>query len=266
MRVYTNLFPEGKRKALTLSYDDGKIADRKLVEIMDRYGLRGAFHLNSAFLGDATHITKEELPSLFKNHEVSVHTATHPHLIWSPMAQIVKEITDDRTALEAVMGFPIRGMSYPFGTYDSRVIAVLPSLGIEYARTTASHQNFHMPENFLAWHPTCHHKADVMALADRFIAEDPRDRMMLFYFWGHSYEFDNDRNWDVIERFGERIGKRSDIWYATNIEIVDYVNAQRALRFSADCTMVHNPSATTVWILAKGAPVAIAGGTAVTIG
>lgn len=26
-------FPEGKTKALTMSYDDGKLADRRLVEI-----------------------------------------------------------------------------------------------------------------------------------------------------------------------------------------------------------------------------------------
>ena len=43
-RVYY-CFPGGKHKALTLSYDDGRIQDRKLVEIFNRYGLRATFNL-----------------------------------------------------------------------------------------------------------------------------------------------------------------------------------------------------------------------------
>lgn len=43
-------FPEFKDKTLTLSYDDGAIYDRKLIEIMNKYGLKGTFNLNSGFL------------------------------------------------------------------------------------------------------------------------------------------------------------------------------------------------------------------------
>lgn len=39
------------------------------------------------------------------------------------------------------------------------------------------------------------------------------------YVWGHSYEFDNHDNWDVIEKFCAYMGNRNDIWYATNLEI-----------------------------------------------
>ena len=41
------------------------------------------------------------------------------------------------------------------------------------------------------------------------------------------------------------------MWYATNIEIVDYVNALRGLKFSADSTMVYNPSAVDVYFETK---------------
>jgi hypothetical protein len=36
---------------------------------------------------------------------------------------------------------------------------------------------------------------------------------------------------------------KDDIWYATNIEIVDYMNALKQLRFSANLSMVYNPTA-----------------------
>ena len=44
-------FPEGREKALTFSYDDGVLADRKLIEIFDRYGLKGTFNLNNELFG-----------------------------------------------------------------------------------------------------------------------------------------------------------------------------------------------------------------------
>ena len=41
------LYPQGKLKALTLSYDDGVEQDIRLMEIMNRHGLKGTFNLNS---------------------------------------------------------------------------------------------------------------------------------------------------------------------------------------------------------------------------
>ena len=72
--------------------------------------------------------------------------------------------------------------------------------------------------------------------------------LALFYIWGHSYEFTKDNNWGVIEEFCSTAGGDPDVWYATNIEIYDYVMALRALSFSADRTMVYNPTATDVWV------------------
>jgi hypothetical protein len=79
----------------------------------------------------------------------------------------------------------------------------------------------------------------------------------MFYVWGHSYEFNNDNNWELIEEFAKAAGNREDTWYATNIEIVDYVNALRALRVSADRTMVYNPSAIEVWFTINGQAVSV---------
>ena len=40
-------FPGGLGKALTLSYDDGVEQDIKLIDILNRYGLKCTFNLNS---------------------------------------------------------------------------------------------------------------------------------------------------------------------------------------------------------------------------
>ena len=71
----------------------------------------------------------------------------------------------------------------------------------------------------------------------------------LFYLWGHSYEFDAGRSWDVIGRFLDRVaplGKQ--LWFATNGELVRYTEAYRALLWSADGGAVTNPTSTDLWI------------------
>jgi len=83
---------------------------------------------------------------------------------------------------------------------------------------------------------TCHHRNPrLMELAREFIQKQDVRGPMLFYLWGHSYEFDYDQpnnNWGVIEEFAEYMGGKDDIWYATNIEIYDYIAAYNQLIFS----------------------------------
>ena len=52
--------------------------------------------------------------------------------------------------------------------------------------------------------------------------------------------------------FCERIGGKDDIWYATNMEIYNYVSAYNSLSFSADATRVFNPTLLTVWFEMDG--------------
>ena len=43
------LFPGGKKKVLTFSYDDGNDSDRRLVQIFTDHHMKGTFNLNSGF-------------------------------------------------------------------------------------------------------------------------------------------------------------------------------------------------------------------------
>lgn len=79
MKVIYICFPEGKHKVLTMSYDDGKLADRRLVSIFNHYGIKGTFHLNSGMHGPER-IPSEEWKALYEGHEMSCHTVTHRRL------------------------------------------------------------------------------------------------------------------------------------------------------------------------------------------
>ena len=70
----------------------------------------------------------------------------------------------------------------------------------------------------------------------------------MMYVWGHSYEFERDNNWELIENFCKMMSDKDDIWYATNIEIVDYFEAFKRLEFTVNLDYVYNPTVTDVWI------------------
>ncbi|MFC0215641.1 polysaccharide deacetylase family protein [Paenibacillus chartarius] len=258
-------FPEGKHKALTMSYDDGRNADKRLVEIFNKYGIKGSFHINGGLLGGEDRLTAEEAAALYLGHEVSAHTLTHPTIARCPKEQLVYEINEDRRVLEAVVGYPVRGMSYPNGSFNSGIKSMLPHLGIEYSRPVQTTGGFGMPDDWYEWKPTCHHNDKLLERAESFLQLHKRQYLYLMYVWGHSYEFDNDSNWDVIERFCAAVGGRDDIWYATNIEIVDYMNAFAGLKFSASRELVYNPSAQSVWLEVDGRIVEVGGGKQVSL-
>jgi peptidoglycan-N-acetylglucosamine deacetylase len=248
-RVLLNRFPGGKQKAVTLSYDDGQIYDLRLAEIFNKASLKGTFHINSANLGKPNYLKAEDLKVALRGHEVSSHAVHHPHLEILPPEQLAYEILEDRRALETAAGYPVRGMSYPFGSYNSAILSRLPALGIEYSRTCESHGNFNLPDNWLRWHPTCHHSHNLKAKTEEFIAHNNWNRLAVFYVWGHSFEFARQNNWELIEDFANQIKPYGDqFWFATNIEIYDYVEALRQTRVSVDGSLVLNRSSQPLWV------------------
>ena len=105
-----------------------------------------------------------------------------------------------------------------------------------------------MPTDWLRMPATCHHRnPKLMALAQSFVETKATRSPKLFYLWGHSYEFERDNNWQLIEDFCAYMGNRKEIWYATNMEIYEYSEAYHRLVFSTDSNIVYNPSAMDVF-------------------
>jgi peptidoglycan/xylan/chitin deacetylase (PgdA/CDA1 family) len=257
------LFPEGKSKVLILSFDDGNVADRHLVKLMNDYSLVGTFHLNSNKLGTKDYLRKEEVKNLYEGHEVSGHTANHPNLPDLSKPDVISEVLEDRKELERLVDYPVRGMSYPFGNTNDSVIELISGLGIEYARTVGDTYDFNLPTDFLEWQPSIHlfgktnyipndtandsrELAQFYLLTTNFLKANS---LALFYVWGHSWEYEGPGNkWAEVEKFFKMISKNPDIFYTTQIYLLDYINAFKNLRFSVDKSMVTNLSSIDVCI------------------
>lgn len=256
------LWPEGKQKAFTLSYDDGITQDIRFIKLLNQYGIKCTFNLNSGLLGQsgminigkrpATHnkVRPAEVKNLYAGHEVASHGLYHTSICNADSARCINEILTCRKELETLVEHPLTGFAYAFGAYDDTVLAALKSCGITYARTIKATHAFDVPENFLIWNPTCHHDDEKLsALTEKFLCGNaPFPMLKLFYVWGHCYEFDQNDNWEHIESFLQKMSGHKDIWYATNGEIERYVSAYRSLLFSVDNSYVYNPTCITVWV------------------
>ncbi|MDR2537003.1 MAG: polysaccharide deacetylase family protein [Treponema sp.] len=223
------MYPNGTMKALTLSYDDGVEQDKRLVEILNKYHIRATFNLNS---GIQTGASKWEshgcpirrmniagLPALFAGHEVAVHSLTHPHLQELDADTVRNELEQDKLNLERIFQTPVHGMAYPYGTFNQSVIDIAKACGLRYSRGVLSTHSFDLPADLLAYQPTCHHKDPLLLqLAQSFLDMEQPATPQVFYLWGHSYEFDVDDNWHIIEDFCKLVAGRDDIFYASNAE------------------------------------------------
>lgn len=242
------LWKDGKDKVLTFSYDDGQIFDRRLVSIFNQYNMKATFHLNSGTLDRDGFIHKDEVKELYANHEVACHAVTHPYFNQLSADQIMRELYEDRLALEKCISGTVRGLSYPFGEYNDVVLQTAKAAGIVYSRTVQDTMQFNIPSEFLLWHPTCHHNMVTKEMIEDFLNPPEYRTLSLFYIWGHSFEFERQNNWEQIKKICEELQNHEDVWYATNMEIYEYVCAMRSLITSADGQIIANPTATPLWI------------------
>lgn len=228
------LFRRDILKAVTFSYDDGVTPDIRLVELMNRYGIKATFNLCSALLGRPielaedgriiTHgkVAPEQVRELYAGHEVAVHTLTHPHIASLPEDEILRQVEEDRLALEALVGYPVVGMAYPYGEHIGVAEVLAGKTPIRYARTVFCNGLFDEQTDLWHFRPTAFHLHfdQLMELGERFLALQPTEPQ-IFYIWGHSYELDNDpANWERLERFFDLIAGREDIFYGTNRDVL----------------------------------------------
>jgi len=253
----TFCWPEGRAGAVTTSWDDGTVFDRRLVAVLNERGLKGTFNLNSAFLGYSAeksgwkeYVRPDEVAALYQGHEVACHASHHPHLHREPDEQILAQVLEDRRALERLVSYPVRGMALPFaGTVDSRVHSRIVQAGIRYLRWLGPESSLAAPGDFLHWQASGHYSG-FGQLWEKFRQDRAPDKLL--YLWGHSYEFDENGSWHVLESLAAQAGAADDLWLATNGDIFDYVMAWRSLVCSVDGSLARNASCVTLWYRVDG--------------
>ncbi len=229
-------------KYITLSFDDGTVQDRRFVALLNQYGLKCTFNLNSGLFStkhEITHegirvchdeIEAEEVATLYRGHEVAAHTVTHPNLLKCTEQQVIREVREDALALGELVGCKIVGMAYPGGPYFNRetIRIIRENTDIVYARAVGSHFTLEMPKDLMAWYPSVYlHPRELeraYALTDALLAyEGEEDRLL--YLWGHSFELDKFALWEETERLFAHMSGHDTVMYVTNREVAGAVGA-----------------------------------------
>ncbi len=251
-------YPEGKYKALVLSYDDGTIEDIQLASLFDQNKLVGTFNLNSAYLGALRgwpqengdtifqkYVPKDSLLLIYQNHEIAAHGAFHKNFVDISYEEILEEVNTDLKILTELTNRKIISMAYPFGNTNDSIAELISTTGILNARTVADTYTFDLPNNYFKWNPTCH-ESKVLDHLDDYLALD-NSKLSLFYVWGHSWEFGDKQRWDNMVLFCEKIGKAKGIWSVGNGELTQYLNAID--RVQIDKNKIMNPADNElIWI------------------
>ena len=248
----------GKNKAITFSFDDAVSEDKRIIEILDKYGLKATFNINSGFLGvdgvgtylkkgkvegeevkeingefyhnekhTKVRIKPYEVKEVYKNHEVACHTIKHWLLPLLDDDTIALQVEADRQIIEKLVGKPVVGMAYPCGgvNCDDRVAKVVKErTGVKYARGFVKSYSFSFPKDLYQLESTIRFtETDKMfELAKEFLEND-FGYPAVFSIWGHGYEMQEDNHtFEDFERFCKLISNKKDIFYGTNAEV--YLN------------------------------------------
>ena len=226
-----------KKKAITFSYDDGVVQDIRLIELLNKYGLKCTFNLNSELLSKKGMLIREgkriahykihteDVKHIYEGHEVAVHTLPHPNLTQCDDKEIIRQVEADRLNLSELVKYEVVGMVYPCGgvNNDDRVAGIIKkNTGVKYSRTVTTNNCFDLQENLYRFNPTAYHLdfEKMMQLGREFVEFKPKEPKV-FYIWGHSYEMDYGADyWVKLEEFFKPISNKEDIFYGTNKEVL----------------------------------------------
>ena len=230
------------KKILTFSFDDGITQDERFISILNKYGLKCTFNLNSEFLGmdgflnikgkriSHKKIAPELIKDIYKGHEVAAHTLTHPNLTALSPEEVVRQVEEDVKNLSDLVGYNVQGFAYPCGGINyNRVVADLikNQTSVKYARTIVSSHSFDLQDDLFVFKPTISltkDKPKLLELCDKFL-NTSSDKVQMLYIWGHSYELDVEDDWEFFEKVCQMLSGHDDIYYCTNIEAFEYIKS-----------------------------------------
>lgn len=226
-------YPGGKKKAFNITYDDGVLQDERFVALLNKYGIKGTFNLNSQLMQEAfswthpngmtvTRLSPERAKHLYDGHEIASHTLTHPYMQDLSDAELYRQMKADKDNLEALFGREVNGFAVPFDYYDDRIANCARACGFTYARMSQCTGNFTPCTDAYHWQTGIYHIEP--GLTD-FVAEflHTRQELAVCQIVGHSYDLDAENLWGTLELICAAVAKCDDIWFCTNAELADFL-------------------------------------------
>ena len=229
------LYPNGKNKAFNITYDDGVAQDVRFVALLNRYGIKGTFNLNSQLMEEEfvwTHPCGMEVKrlgihavqGLYDGHEIASHTLTHPYMQELPEFEILRQLGEDKQRLEAMFGQEVKGFAVPFDYYSDLIARSAQLCGFEYARMSEVSLSYAPCTDWYHWKTCVYHiMPELIPFVEGFLTTD--QELAVCQIVGHSYDLDAENLWETMEEICAAMAAREDVWKCTNLELVRYMKS-----------------------------------------
>lgn len=227
---------------VTTSWDDGHKLDKKLADLLIKYGIKGTFYLSPKdreIKGDER-LSDEEIINLSRKFEIGGHTLTHPRLSLIGDQEAETEILEGKKYLENVIGKKIESFCYPGGDFSDKHLSMVKEAGFKIARTVCRFNTkvtkdlFQIPTTIHAYK----HNSDIINILKSvgikkfikaylnwdYLAIQLFDNVMrsggVFHLWGHSWEIEKNGDWERLENVLKYISRREHVKYIENNDLV----------------------------------------------
>ena len=228
------LFPGGKKKAFNITYDDGVLQDIRFVEILNKYGVKGTFNLNSQLMEQEfawTHPSGMEVRrlsvtaarQLYEGHEVASHSLTHPSLQGLPDEELRRQLGEDKRRLEDIFQRSVVGFAIPFDYCDGHIAHLAKECGFRYLRTSEVTGDYSLsPDPYWQRAGFYHIQPGLADYVAGFL--NTTQELAVCQIVGHSYDLDAENLWGTLELILAAVSAQSDVWLCTHAELVDYLS------------------------------------------
>jgi peptidoglycan/xylan/chitin deacetylase (PgdA/CDA1 family) len=216
----------GKAAIVTTSWDDGHPLDLKLAEMLRKHDTPVTFYIPVDSV-ERECMSAAQIRQIAGDFDVGGHTYHHHVLPRLSVEEAEAEVVEGKSRLEDIIGREVVSFCYPQGKFNGRVIDIAKKAGFIGARTTRSLARsvgdpFRLSTTVNArnWRTAAYVKHSVEAMDPRLslfllrknlfsagwerIALETLDFVAdnggVWHLWGHSWEIDEQDDWERLER------------------------------------------------------------------
>ena len=228
MLYLNSKFSIGKNmKIVSLSFDDGTIYDKRFIDLLNKYGLRATFNLNSGledfiwYYEDKPirRLNLEESKDIYNGHEVASHSLTHPYFSSLDEKRQIQEVEEDILNLEKIFSRKIEGFAFPFiDQTEANIQVVKNNIDLKYIRCSIFTEKILPKDRYHVGINALYDDKDIYEKLERYKSNILPNS--LFVIAGHSYEFEVKNDWEKIENLLKYLKENDDLLVLPLIDAV----------------------------------------------
>ena len=217
-------------KIVSLSFDDGTIYDKRFIALLNKYGLRATFNLNSGLKDfiwyyedkPIRRLNLEESKEIYKGHEVASHSLTHPYFSSLDEKRQIREVEEDILNLEKIFSRKIEGFAFPFiDQTEANIQVVKNNIDLKYIRCSIFTEKILPKDRYHVGINALYDDKDIYEKLERYKSNILPNS--LFVIAGHSYEFEVKNDWEKIEKLLKYLKENDELLVLPLIDAIKLI-------------------------------------------